>query len=94
MNKKKIGKEKKENQNDKKTKKFSLVKVILLTIVILGIFAAAGISISNYFSENSSSDNLFDKKWGSVGLKTSVWEFSGSEKLKIDYMLIKYFIIF
>ena len=87
MRKKKNEEGKKDNKNGKKTKKFSLVKVILLTIVILGIFAAAGITISNYFSENSSSDNLFDKKWGSVGLKTSVWEFSGSEKLKIDYML-------
>ena len=87
MRKKKNEEGKKDNKNGKKTKKFSLVKVILLTIVILGIFAAAGISISNYFSENSSSDNLFDKKWGSVGLKTSVWEFSGSDKLKIDYML-------
>ena len=87
MRKKKNEEGKKDNKNGKKTKKFSLVKVILLTIVILGIFAAAGISISNYFSENSSSDNLFDKKWGSVGFKTSVWEFSGSEKLKIDYML-------
>jgi len=87
MRKKKNEEGKKDNKNCKKTKKFSLVRVILLTIVILGISAVAGISISNYFSENSSSDNLFDKKWGSVGLKTSVWEFSGSEKLKIDYML-------
>lgn len=95
MRKKKNEEGKKDNKNGKKTKKFSLVKVILLTIVMLGIFAAAGISISNYFSENSSSDNLFDKKWGSVGLKTSVWEFSGSEKLKIDYMLkiMKYLIM-
>ena len=77
MRKQKNEEGKKDSKNGKKTKKFSLVRVILLTIVILGIFAAAGISISNYFSENSSTDNSFDKKWGSVGTTNSVWELSG-----------------
>ena len=48
MRKKKNEEGKKDNKNGKKTKKFSLVKVILLTIVILGIFAAAGISTVSY----------------------------------------------
>lgn len=85
MRKKKNEEGKKDNKNGKKTKKFSLVKVILLTfaIVMLYIIGTFGLSMYlDHYTEDIYSDN---KYWAPVMDEQCIWSFSGPNKLNIEF---------
>lgn len=66
-------------------KRFSLSKVIILVAILLSI-AAIGIFI---YSQNSFEHNFFSRKWlsySSSDTATSIWSFTGSDKLSVDYV--------
>lgn len=89
MRKKKNEEGKKDNKNGKKTKKFSLVKVILLTIAIVMLSVIGFFGISMYY-DHYTEGNLFgidsdNKYWAPVMNEQSIWSFSGPNKLNIEF---------
>lgn len=89
MRKKKNEEGKKDNKNGKKTKKFSLVKVILLTIAIVMLSIIGFFGISMYY-DHYTEGNLFgidsdNKYWVPVRGEQSIWSFSGQNKLNIEF---------
>lgn len=89
MRKKKNEEGKKDNKNGKKTKKFSLVKVILLTIAIVMLCVIGAFGISMYY-DHYTEGNLFgidsdNKYWAPVMNEQSIWSFSGPNKLNIEF---------
>ena len=89
MRKKKNEEGKKDNKNGKKTKKFSLVKVVLLTIAIVMLSVIGFFGISMYY-DHYTEGNLFgidsdNKYWAPVMNEQSIWSFSGPNKLNIEF---------
>ena len=89
MRKKKNEEGKKDNKNGKKTKKFSLVKVVLLTIAIVMLCVIGSFGISMYY-DHYTEGNLFgidsdNKYWVPVMNEQSIWSFSGQNKLNIEF---------
>lgn len=85
MRKKKNEEGKKDNKNDKKTKKFSLVKVILIAIAIVMLYLIGAFGFSMYvdsYIKDEYSDNKF---WMQVAGDQSIWSFSGTNKLNIEF---------
>ena len=84
MRKQKNEEGKKDNKTGKKTKKFSLVKVVLVAIAII-ILCAIG-AFGRYYAEG----NLFgmdsdNKYWALIADEQSIWSFSGTNNLNIEF---------
>ena len=85
MRKKKNEEGKKDNKNGKKTKKFSLVKVILIAIAIVMLYLIGAFGFSMYvdsYIKDEYSDNKF---WMQVLGDQSIWSFSETSKLNIEF---------
>ncbi len=85
MRKKKNEEGKKDNKNGKKTKKFSLVRAILVAIAIVMLYIIGTFGLSMYldhYTEDIYSDN---KYWFPVMGEQSIWSFSGPTKLNIEF---------
>ncbi|WP_261058857.1 hypothetical protein [Streptococcus mitis] len=89
MRKKKNEEGKKDNKNGKKTKKFSLVRAILVAIAIVMLYVIGSFGISMYYYHYTEG-NLFgidsdNKYWFPVMGEQSIWSFSGPNKLNIEF---------
>ena len=84
MRKQKNEEGKKDNKTGKKTKKFSLVKVVLVAIAIV-MLCAIGAFVRYYAEGNLFGMDSDNKYWALIADEQSIWSFSGTNNLNIEF---------